>query len=61
MLNRYVLSRLRKIVRDSALVTSVGSEFHVRGAATLKARDGLRSSGDRVCGSVDAFKTAAST
>ena len=30
---------MRKIVRDSALVTSVGSEFHVWGAATLKARD----------------------
>ena len=39
MLNRHVLSCLREIVRDSALVTSVGSEFNVPGAATLKARD----------------------
>ena len=39
MLNKYIFSRLRKTGIDSVLVTTDGSEFQMRGAATLKARD----------------------
>jgi len=36
--NRNVLSRLRKVVRDGAGVTSGGRQFHVLGPATENVR-----------------------
>ena len=39
LLSKYVFSLLRETSTDSARVTSGGSEFQMRGAATLKARD----------------------
>jgi len=36
--NRNVLSRVRKVVRDDADVTSGGSQFHTRGPATENCR-----------------------
>jgi len=36
--NRNVSSRVQKVVRDSADVTSGGSHFHTQGPATVNAR-----------------------